>query len=201
VRFLRTTYERLARRLVEGDGGIVAWMSDQGPVCYQAPLVAARSTETRRGAGLLDDLLGSGLGWCWASGRLHPPGAADNPDLPALRPVTALIRVNGPQLLSDLQEARWFTLFGVEPDALATVLNPAGYQTAITAFAEEAGPLQVAIYQEGDQPAELVFVPHAPAAPVRRLLETWGITPATIRATHRLASSREGFIETFAPYE
>ena len=176
-------------------------MSGVGPVCYQAPVVRTRSTETRRGAGLLDDLLGSGLGWCWASGRLHPPGAADNPELPALRPVTPLIRANGPQLLADLQEARWFTLFGVEPEALITLLNPGGYQEAITAFADEVGPLQIAIYQEGDQPAELVFVPHAPAAPVRRLLETWGIAPATVRTTHRIASSREGFIEMFAPYQ
>jgi hypothetical protein len=201
MHYFQDIYQRLAGRFRVSDTGIVAWMSDAGPLCYQAPVVTARSTETRRGAGLLDDLLGSGLGWCWASGRLRPPGAADNPDLPALRPVTPLIRANGPALLADLQEARWFTLFGVEPEALVTLLNPAGYQEAITAFAGEAGPLRIAIYQEGDQPAELVFVPRAPAAPVRRLLDTWGITPATVRATHRIASSREGFIETFAPYE
>ena len=201
MRYFQDIYQKLAGRFRDTETGIVAWVSAQGPVCYQAPVVTTRSTATRRGAGLLEDLLGSGLGWCWASGRLHPPGAADNPELPALRPVTPLIRVNGPQLLADLQEARWFTLFGVAPEALAAVLNPMGYQDAITAFAAEAGPLQIAVYQEGGQPAELVFVPHAPAAPVRRLLETWGITPTAIRTTHRIASSREGFMETFAPYQ
>lgn len=194
--FLRRFVQRLNTRTLVGRAGITAWVSKQGPHCYLAPVLRLPAARPA-----LLDLPGGALGWCWASGRMYPASEQDNPDLPALRALTPLIAETMPLLLAELQEERWFTLFGAEAEGMATLLNPLSYQAAIAAFArQEAGPLQIAVYQEGDQAYELIFVPPRPPASVRDLLERWGITPQSVRQTHRVDSTTAGFIDTFMPY-
>jgi hypothetical protein len=102
-------------------------------------------------------------------------------------------------LQADLQEDRWFTILGTTPDATDILLQAPGYQAAVAAFAaQEAGPVQIALWQDGQQPYEVLFVTRAATEPVRWLLGAWGITPATIRKTHHGAMNRTAFTDIFA---
>jgi hypothetical protein len=166
---------------------ISLYVQRQGPNCYRirSPHNRAPYDEFAR------ELLSSSLAWYWTSSREPADGTYDNQNLPDARPLTYLAPNTVGPFISDLRErtaegyARWFYLFGADPDMLTEPLNEPALRSALKEFSKrEAGPISMVIIQEYDDPFEFVFVLHGASEDVNRLLEAWGVNPASIRKTY-----------------
>lgn len=184
-----------------------AYVREYGPICYEAHVFLAAShgikvfLDLAVRVQLLEELLSSGLAWCWKSGRSDPNASSpQSPGRPAYRPMTQLTPNNLPSFTADLEESdidgcrRWVILVGVDPDAVETLLNPGTFRAALDEFTvRESGPIRVVVTQVGDINHEYVFVPHEPVTSVSLLLQAWGTGPGmtgTIRHYKELRLSQ-----------
>jgi hypothetical protein len=111
--------------------------------------------------------------------------------------MTQLTAENTALLQNDLRErniddyGRAIGIFGVDSTAVSTLLDEAGFRTALQAFSgREEGPIRIVILQIGDHPSDHIFVPHEPCERVKRLLEAWSIGPKTVRQTRRYGRNK-----------
>jgi hypothetical protein len=174
-----------------GESDVIVYVQSQGPICYTVPSIHNRASYTE----FAGELASAGIGWCWESSREPEDDTYNNPGLPNKRPLTQLTAKNMQDmqaLTDDLRErnsdgyGRSLGLFGMELTAVQELLDESRLRATLKDFAShEGGPILIVLVQEYDDPFTYIFVPHQPIEPVSRLLETWGITPKTVRRARK----------------
>ena len=160
----------------------VGWyVRESGCVVAYAPIFAEVPDDAMDAR--VGELLASGLGWIWQSGR-HWPAAEDSPmhDQPQERGLTKLMPQTAATLTADLVERdsggdrRSVSLFGVDNGAAEALLDRNTLIEAIRAFeTREEGLVHMLIVQVGDLNYDEVYVCHRPSAAVQSLLNAWNI--------------------------
>ena len=168
---------------------ILAYVRDQGPICYASPLFHRLEVLDKLG----EQLLSSGLDWYWESERGEVT-AEDFTDLrlPAKRSWTKLTPNSAGSLASDFLErdvdgyGRFICAIGADPDHGPGAMDGPSIATYLREFALlESGPIRVVIAHEGDVADDCIFVPHETTRPVGSLLATWGIVASAITKTYK----------------
>jgi hypothetical protein len=173
------------------------YLRNQGPIACTARVFYDPEVRTQ----FPEQLLASGLGWCWESGRRDPTNYShSDPNLPVVRPVTLLTADNINVFLDDLRErdaddfGRWIYVFGTDQQAISALLEPEGFRASILKFLnEESGPVRIVLAQVSDMNYEYIFVPHEPLESVRRLLDSWGVdlnSPSRTRRYEQLYTAK-----------
>jgi hypothetical protein len=161
---------------------VIAFWREEGAICYALTLPTQQAAEAFSSL-LPEQLLSSGLAWCWQSWR-NAPLADDSPVryLPEQRLLTRLTADNAQELVDEFQErdvdgyGRFITLIGCDIDAAAELLNVRQMQMALKTFANaEAPPVRIVLNQLNDDVAVHLFVPHRPVEAVQRLLWVWEV--------------------------
>jgi len=161
---------------------IVSFWREEGSICYALSLPTRQVAEAFSRL-LPEQLLSSGLAWCWQSWG-NAPLTDDSPEryLPEQQLLTRLTADNAQELVNEFQErdvdgyGRFITLIGCDTDAAAELLNVGQMQMALKTFAStEAPPVRMVLNQLNDDVAVHLFVPHRPVEAVQRLLWVWEV--------------------------
>ncbi len=132
---------------------------DQGPWCLVGRILMEEAFQTSTES-LIQRISGCGLHWYWSSERDTAP-MPDQTKLPTVRTLTQLTKENVQDLVEDLEEIdqseeyRWVWLFGLQ-----TQLNSHGHENVaqiVKQFIASEGPIEVAIFREGDSREEYIY--------------------------------------------
>jgi hypothetical protein len=161
------------------------YLRTDGPVCYAVSLFETDQLEM-----LVQQLLQSGLSWCWESRGSTTSTTTQE------RPWTKLLPNNTTEFLFDLR-ARDADAYGRYICLVSAIehLNPEEVHEALLKFSMNQGPMQVVAVQLGDSPVEHVFVSKEPTESARRLIESWGIASAKVTKTLPYSNLRLATIE------
>lgn len=167
---------------------IKAYVRDDGPIAYNAPLLFGLDPETP----LDQALFSAGLCWYWERTSAYATDdAAGDSAFPGARPLTRLTSTTYPDFVADLKKQRTgeidrsMRLYGLQPAEGYRNFDSTARDDAVRRFVNnEEGPLQIicilvrdAGFQNEDESFEGIFVRHEISDPIRRLLLRLGIDP------------------------